>query len=108
MLILILIDIQYSEKAVFSFEKNSICQNHSSSGSLNLLKNLLPPPPPPKPQNTPPPPPPPPPFYGYFENLASVAKEEFQFVPAHKSHEFANYVNKDFETNKQHGIENLI
>ena len=101
MLILILIDIQYSEKAVFSFEKNSICQNHFSSGSLNLLKNLLPPPS--KTSNTPSPP-----FYGYFENLASVAKEEFQFVPAHKSHEFANYVNKDFETNKQHGIENLI
>ena len=102
MLILILIDIQYSEKAVFSFEKNSICQNHFSSGSLNLLKNLLPPP------QVKLPIPPPPPFYGYFENLASVAKEEFQFVPAHKSHEFANYVNKDFETNKQHGIENLI
>ena len=41
MLILILIDVQYSQKAVFSFEKGSNCQNHSSSGSHHLLKNPL-------------------------------------------------------------------
>ena len=34
MLILILIDVQYSQKAVFSFEKGLNHQNHSSSGSL--------------------------------------------------------------------------
>ena len=34
MLILILIDVQYSQKAVSSFEKGSNCQNHFSSGSL--------------------------------------------------------------------------
>ena len=39
MLILTLIDVQYSQKAVFSFEKGSNCQNHSSSGSLDLVKN---------------------------------------------------------------------
>ena len=33
MLILVLIDVQYSQKAIFSFEKGSIGQNHSSSGS---------------------------------------------------------------------------
>ena len=38
MLILTLIDVQYSQKAVFSFEKGSNCQNHSSSGSLDLVK----------------------------------------------------------------------
>ena len=41
MLILILIDIQYSQKAVFSFEKGSYCQNQSFSGSLHLLKKSL-------------------------------------------------------------------
>ena len=39
MLIFILIDVQYSEKAVFSFEKGSNRQNHSSSGSMHLVKN---------------------------------------------------------------------
>ena len=38
MLILILIDVQYSQKAVFSFEKDLNCQNHSSSGSFHLVK----------------------------------------------------------------------
>ena len=38
MLILILIDVQYSQKAVFSFEKDLNCQNHSSSGSLHPVK----------------------------------------------------------------------
>ena len=38
MLILILIDVQYSQNAVFSFEKFSNCQNHSSSGSHYLVK----------------------------------------------------------------------
>ena len=38
-LIVILIDAQSSEKAVFSFEKGSNCQNQSSSGSLHLVKN---------------------------------------------------------------------
>ena len=40
MLILILIDAQYSQKAVFSFEKFVNCQNHISSGFLHLVKNL--------------------------------------------------------------------
>ena len=34
MLILVLTDIQYLQKAVSSFEKGSKRQNHSSSGSL--------------------------------------------------------------------------
>ena len=38
MLILILIDVQYSQKAILSFEKGSNHQNHSSSGSLHLVK----------------------------------------------------------------------
>ena len=38
MLILILIDVQYSQNAVFSFEKFSNRQNHSSSGSHHLVK----------------------------------------------------------------------
>ena len=48
---LILIDVQYSQKAVFSFEKGLNCQNHSSSGSLHpvnsphpQLEFLIPPP----------------------------------------------------------------
>ena len=43
MLVLILIDVQYSQKAVFSFEEGSKCQNNSSSGSLHPVN---PPPPP--------------------------------------------------------------
>ena len=43
MLISILIDVQYSQKAAFSFEKGSNCQNHSSSGSLHPVKNSTPP-----------------------------------------------------------------
>ena len=39
MSILILIDVQYTQKAVFSFEKGLNCQNHSSSGSLHPVKN---------------------------------------------------------------------
>ena len=39
MLVLILIDVRYSQKTVFSFEKGSNCQNHSSSGSHHLVKN---------------------------------------------------------------------
>ena len=42
MFILILIDVQYSQKAVFSFEKGLNCQNHYSLGSLHLV---MPPPP---------------------------------------------------------------
>ena len=38
MLILILIDVQYSQNAVFSFEKFWNRQNHSSSGSHHLVK----------------------------------------------------------------------
>ena len=38
MLILILIDAQYSQNAVFSFEKFLNRQNHSSSGSHHLVK----------------------------------------------------------------------
>ena len=41
MLIFILIDVQYSQKAVFSLEKGSNCQNHSSSGSFHLVKSSL-------------------------------------------------------------------
>ena len=44
MLILILIDFQHSQKAVFSFEKGSNHQNHSSSGSQQNFLFLLPPP----------------------------------------------------------------
>ena len=40
MLILILIDDEYSRKAVFSFEKGSNHQNHISSGFPHLVKNL--------------------------------------------------------------------
>ena len=45
MLILILIDVQYSKKTVFSFEKGLNPQNHSSSGSLHLVQNRPAPPP---------------------------------------------------------------
>ena len=38
MLILILIIVQYSQNAVFSFEKILNRQNHSSSGSYHLVK----------------------------------------------------------------------
>ena len=38
MLILILIDVPFSQKAVFSFEKGSNHQNHSSLGSQHLVK----------------------------------------------------------------------
>ena len=41
MLVLILIYVQYSQIAVFSFEKFSNCQNHSSSGSHHLVKKSL-------------------------------------------------------------------
>ena len=40
MLTLILIDVQYSQKAVFSFEKGSNRQNNIFSGFLRLVKNL--------------------------------------------------------------------
>ena len=43
MLILILIDVQSSQKAVFSSQKGWNCQDHSSSGSLCSVKNLPPP-----------------------------------------------------------------
>ena len=42
MLILILIDVKYSQKAVFSFEKGSNGQNHSSSGCYLLVKKSPP------------------------------------------------------------------
>ena len=38
MLILILIDVQYSQKAALSYEKGSNAQNHSSPGSNYLVK----------------------------------------------------------------------
>ena len=38
MLILILIDVQNSQKAVFSFEKGSNDQNHPSKGSSHPVK----------------------------------------------------------------------
>ena len=43
MLILILIDVRYSQKAVCSFEKGSNSQNHSSSGPHHLVKEMPPP-----------------------------------------------------------------
>ena len=43
MLILILIDIQYSQKAVSSFEKGSKRQNDLSSGFFHAVKKLPPP-----------------------------------------------------------------
>ena len=42
MLMLILIDVQYSQNAVFGFEKFSNRQNHSSSGSHHLVKKITP------------------------------------------------------------------
>ena len=42
MLILILIDVQYSQNAAFSFEKGSNCQNHSSSGYLHPVNPTSP------------------------------------------------------------------
>ena len=43
-MILILIDVQYSQKAVISFQKDSNGQNQSFSGFQHLVE---PPPPPP-------------------------------------------------------------
>ena len=40
MLIFILTDVQYAQKAVFSFEKGSNCQNYSNSGSLHPVKKI--------------------------------------------------------------------
>ena len=40
MLILVLIDVLYLKKAVFSFEKGSNRQNHISSVFFHLVKNL--------------------------------------------------------------------
>ena len=48
---LILIDVQYSYEAVFSFEKHSNHQSNSSSGSLYPVKKI-----PPVKFSTPPPP----------------------------------------------------
>ena len=42
MLILILVDVQYSQNAVFSFEKFSNRQNHPSSGFQHLVKKFPP------------------------------------------------------------------
>ena len=42
MLIFILIDVHYLQKAVCSFEKGSSCQNHSYSGSFHLVKKFPP------------------------------------------------------------------
>ena len=39
MLILILIDVQYSQNTVFSYKKFSNRQNHYPSGSHHLVKN---------------------------------------------------------------------
>ena len=41
MLILILINVQCLENVVFSFEKGSNSQKHSSSDSHNPIKNFL-------------------------------------------------------------------
>ena len=42
MLILILIDVQYPQKAVFNLEKASNRQNHSPSRSFHLVKKSFP------------------------------------------------------------------
>ena len=42
MLILILINVQYLQEAIFSFEKGSIGQSHSSSSSYCLVKKFPP------------------------------------------------------------------
>ena len=42
MLIFILIDVQYSQKAVFSFGKGSNGQNHSTSDSFHSVKKISP------------------------------------------------------------------
>ena len=42
MLILILTDVMYSHKAVFSFEKGSNGQKHSSSDSYHLVNKIPP------------------------------------------------------------------
>ena len=34
------VDVQYSQKAVFSFKKGSNGQNHFSSGSCHLIKKI--------------------------------------------------------------------
>ena len=76
MSIFILIDVQYSQKAVFSFQKGMNRQNHISSGFLHLVKN--PPhqnfwfPPPPK-LSTPTP-------YCYLENPGDGAKYLFKIL----------------------------
>ena len=44
MLIVILSDVQYSQKAVFRFEKGLNGQNQSSSGPHHLVKKSPPPP----------------------------------------------------------------
>ena len=63
MLILILIDVQYSQKAVFSFEKDLNGQNYSSSSFHYLVipqqKSFICHPPRPAPTTTP---------YHYLEN----------------------------------------
>ena len=41
MLILILIDVQYLQKVVFSFERSLDGQNHSTSGSHHLIKKSI-------------------------------------------------------------------
>ena len=42
MLIFILVDVQYSQNAVFTFEKGSNRQNHFSSSSHHLVKKFPP------------------------------------------------------------------
>ena len=42
MLILILLDAQYLQKVIFSFEKGLNSQNHSSSGSQHPIKKFTP------------------------------------------------------------------
>ena len=63
MLILILIDVHYSQKDVFSFEKGLNGENHSSSGSHHPLKKI-----PPAKFLIPPTP------YHYLENLGLCTK----------------------------------
>ena len=72
MLLLILIDVQYSQKAIFSFKKGLNCQDHSSSGSFHPV-NL---PPPIKISDSPHSPPLPP--YHYLEYSDSYRQSLFE------------------------------
>ena len=81
LILIILIDVQYSKKAAFSFEKGSNHQKHSSSGFLHTVKKI----PPCKNFRFPPPLPPPmgggiypiPTPYHYLENPVPVIEHYY-------------------------------